>query len=59
MIKALESDFPDFEDATQNFLAEKNNADVIITRNKKDFVKSSVRIYTPAEMIDYFQKNIR
>lgn len=34
---ALDSDHRDFEDSIQYFIAKKNNCDVIITRNIKDY----------------------
>jgi predicted nucleic acid-binding protein len=45
---ALNSNFKDFEDALQNFAAEKSgDIDVIITRNTKDFKKSEIGVMTP------------
>jgi len=46
--EALGSDFKDFEDALQNFAAEKDGQiDVIITRNIKDFRKSNLGVMDP------------
>lgn len=50
--KALASDFKDFEDALQYFSAEQCNADIIITRNKKDFMASMKPVLTPTEYLD-------
>ncbi|RRO24353.1 type II toxin-antitoxin system VapC family toxin [Flavobacteriaceae bacterium 14752] len=48
VLKALNSDFIDFEDALQNFAAiESKHINIIITRNVKDYKKSSLTIYTP------------
>jgi predicted nucleic acid-binding protein len=48
IMQALISNFKDFEDALQNYSAEKNGEiDVIITRNIKDFRSSSLGIMTP------------
>ena len=48
VIKALNSDFKDFEDALQNFSAvEYKNIKIILTRNIKDFKKSKLAILTP------------
>jgi predicted nucleic acid-binding protein len=48
VLKALNSDFKDFEDALQNFSAVKaKNIDVIITRNVKDYRNSELGIMTP------------
>ena len=52
--KALNSDFKDFEDAIQYFCALENGIDCIITRNKKDFSKSSIPVYTPTEFLNNF-----
>ena len=41
----------DFEDAVQIETAERVNADFIITRNVKDFMKSSIPAYTPLEFM--------
>jgi predicted nucleic acid-binding protein len=50
--QALSSDFKDFEDALQNFSAEKDGKiDVIITRNMKDFKKSKLGVMTPKEYL--------
>ena len=48
ILKALNSDFRDFEDALQNYSAELNGQiDIIITRNIKDFKNSFLGIMTP------------
>ena len=48
IVKALHSSFKDFEDALQNYAAEKSgDIDVIITRNTKDFKKSEIGVMTP------------
>ena len=48
ILKALNSNFKDFEDALQNYSAELNGQiDLIITRNIKDFRSSSLGIMTP------------
>ena len=39
----------DFEDAIQVSTAEFNEIDCVITRNKKDFHKSTIKIFTPEE----------
>ncbi len=52
VIKAINSDFPDFEDALQHSAAihhERINA--IITRNFKDFKKSKIEVFTPENFI--------
>ena len=41
----------DFEDAVQMETAKRIDADFIITRNVKDFMKSSIPAYTPLEFM--------
>ncbi len=48
VIKALQSEFKDFEDALQNFTAiEADDIKIILTRNIKDFKKSELSVLTP------------
>ncbi len=49
--KALNSDFKDFEDAVQYFTALQSNCSIIITRNAKDFKKSTIPIMTAEEFL--------
>lgn len=52
ILKALNSNFKDFEDALQNYSAEINGQiDVIITRNTKDFKNSSLGVMSPENYI--------
>lgn len=48
---ALASDFEDFEDGLQYFTALENNCNVIITRNKRDFMSSVIPVMTAAEFL--------
>lgn len=48
---ALVSEFNDFQDGLQYFVAMDNNADVIITRNKKDFKSSKIPVMTAGEYL--------
>lgn len=49
---ALTSDFIDFEDALQNFAAiQQGDIHVILTRNVKDYKKSSIGVMTPENYI--------
>ena len=41
----------DFEDAVQSITAMRIGADYIITRNIRDFSKSRITAFTPAELI--------
>ena len=52
VLRALENkEFMDLEDALQYQCALEENADFIITRNKKDFLASKIAVYTPAEFL--------
>ena len=48
---ALVSDFKDFEDAIQYHTALENELNLILTRNKKDFKKSILPIFTAREYL--------
>ena len=50
--QTLSSGFTDFEDALQYFSAKKWGADIIITRNKKDFANSQLPVYEPLEYLE-------
>jgi predicted nucleic acid-binding protein len=47
--------FQDFEDSIQHYTAIENNIDVIITRNKKDFVSTVIPVMEPNEIVKYFE----
>ena len=49
---ALSSDFKDFEDALQYFSALAVNAEVIITRNGKDFMSSTLPVMSADEWLE-------
>lgn len=49
--KAVSMKWKDFEDAVQSATAEQVHADYIITRNIRDFSKSKVMAFTPAELL--------
>lgn len=51
LTKAAALHWPDFEDAVQSITAERVHADYIITRNVRDFTKSNVMAFTPAELL--------
>ncbi len=48
---ALQAGFSDFEDAVLSQSAVLVSADIIVTRNKKDFSNSPVSAYTPEELL--------
>ncbi|HRP32957.1 MAG TPA: PIN domain-containing protein [Agriterribacter sp.] len=51
-LKALHSNFTDFEDALQSFACSENgNIDVIITRNIKDYKNSAISVFTPGSFL--------
>ena len=52
--QALLTDFSDFEDAVQYLTAKKAKAEVILTRNTKDFKKSTLPVYTPEQFLKNF-----
>lgn len=49
--KSLENSFADFEDALQYQSAISIKADYIITRNKRDFKESKIKVLTPKEFL--------
>lgn len=49
--RAVGMKWKDFEDAVQSATAESVRADYIITRNIRDFAKSKVMAFTPAEFL--------
>ena len=49
--KALVSDFDDLEDAMQYYSAVSAKVDIVLTRNKKDFVEANVPVMTPDEFL--------
>jgi len=52
VLNALQSNLPDFEDAVQTATALRNNIELIITRNKKDFQQADINVFTPEEFIN-------
>ncbi len=46
----LAMDWKDYEDSTQYITALSVNAEVIVTRNKKDFLKSTIPVKLPSEL---------
>lgn len=55
IIDALHSKISDFEDAVMVETAKATHMDCIITRNKKDFDKSTIAVYTPEEFIEIME----
>jgi predicted nucleic acid-binding protein len=48
---ALESGFPDFEDAMQNFAAKEADVDILLTRNIKDYPDPDLEVLSPRQFI--------
>lgn len=51
---ALASNFPDFEDAVQYYAALSADVEIIVTRNQKDFLKSTLPVQTADEFLNTF-----
>ena len=54
----LQSEFSDLEDALQYYSACAFSADVIVTRNKKDFSVAEIPVFTPKEYINRLRSGI-
>lgn len=52
---AISSDVSDFEDAVMIETAIRSRMDCIVTRNTKDYSKSSVPVYTPEQFIELLE----
>ncbi len=52
ILKAMEINISDYEDALLSCCASKIKADYIITRNAKDFLNSNVNSISPKELLD-------
>ena len=50
--ESIASEFGDFEDAMQYYSALREQADVIITRNKDDYEAARLPVYEPQEFLD-------
>jgi predicted nucleic acid-binding protein len=55
VIKALDSDFTDFEDGIQHFAALEARCDCIVTRNSADYAKAIISVYSPREFVALFE----
>ena len=51
LISAAQLRWNDYEDAIQAVTAKRINADVIVTRNVKDYKRSTVFAFSPSEML--------
>jgi hypothetical protein len=50
--KGLNSDFSDYEDSLQYFSALRQDCDILITRNVKDFKGAQLPVMTPNEFLN-------
>ena len=53
--RAISSEISDYEDAVMVESAIRAEVDCIVTRNKRDYEKSLVPVYSPAEFLDLIQ----
>jgi predicted nucleic acid-binding protein len=56
VLNALDANWPDFEDALQNFCAEACHADALVTRDKTGFTKATLQIVKPTEALALLKK---
>lgn len=49
---ALASSITDYEDAVQHVCAERENLDLIVTRNLSDYQNATLPIYSPADFLN-------
>ncbi len=54
LIEAMNTSFKDFEDSVQFVSAKEYACEAIITRNKKDFKESTIKIFTPEEFLEFY-----
>lgn len=55
---ALSSSMSDYEDAVMSETADRLDIDYIITRNKKDYIKSSAAVLSPDEFLEVLHKEL-
>jgi len=55
ILRALKSEFTDFEDGIQHFAALSDQCECIVTRNIEDFGKSNLNVYLPIEFISNYE----
>ena len=54
ILSAIETKNNDFEDAIQFIAAHENSLNLIITRNKKDFLNSQLKVLNPIEFLNTY-----
>lgn len=55
ILKALENDLNDFEDAIQAAAADFQGIDIVVTRNVKDFSQSKIKAIAPPDFLRKFK----
>ncbi|MBN2875801.1 MAG: PIN domain-containing protein [Spirochaetales bacterium] len=55
IVKALASQFIDFEDGVQNYCAASNQCDIIVTRNIDDYKMSELKVLLPQEFVALYK----
>lgn len=55
-VQALASPITDYEDAVIEQVANRNGMEGIVTRNQKDFMAGTVKIYLPDEFIEFMER---
>jgi len=58
IINAISSTFVDMEDGVQYLCAVEAQADIIVTRNEKDFKQSQITVMHPSELVSFFETKI-
>lgn len=57
--KAISSEIDDYENAIMVETAVRSQMDCIVTRNEKDYMKSSVKIYGPSDFLKLLEEENR
>ena len=57
--KAISSEIDDYEDAIMVETAVRSQMDCIVTRNEKDYLKSSIKIYGPSAFLKLLEEENR
>ena len=57
VFEAIPSEVSDFEDAVMIETAQRCKMDCIVTRNPKDYTKSTVTVYTPQKFIELLEQS--
>lgn len=55
ILRALEEEWNDFEDAVQYSIALSCEMDGIVTRNPKDYKKADIKVWSPEQILKSFQ----